>query len=85
LGREFPVERFNTIKTLKLLTPTDCVKDRLAAFFHWNDYQSLEQALMVAKKQPVNLNEIKRWSIKERMEGKYAEFSSALKKNKMFK
>ena len=27
------------------LTPTDAVKDRLAAFFHWSDRQSLEQAL----------------------------------------
>ena len=33
-------------KILKLLSPTDCVKDRLAAYYHWNDRQSLEQAIL---------------------------------------
>jgi hypothetical protein len=37
---------FNEIKTkkgtLQLLTATDCVKDRLAAYFHWDDLQSKE-------------------------------------------
>ena len=49
---------------MKLLTPTDCVKDRLAAFFHWNDYQSLNQALLVAKRQKakVHLKEIEKWA-----------------------
>jgi hypothetical protein len=35
------VERVSECRTttgrLRLLTPTDCVKDRLAAYFHWND------------------------------------------------
>ncbi|MBU0501792.1 MAG: hypothetical protein KJ811_00920, partial [Candidatus Margulisbacteria bacterium] len=54
IGSE-PVHEINEMKTrrgrLKLLCPTDCVKDRLAAYYHWNDPQSLEQAIMVAKKQ----------------------------------
>jgi hypothetical protein len=29
--------------TLKLLSPTQCVMDRLAAFYHWKDRQSLQQ------------------------------------------
>jgi len=33
---------------LRLLSPTDSVKDRLAAYFHWKDRQSLEQAMLVA-------------------------------------
>lgn len=48
--------------TLQLLTPTDCVKDRLSSFFHWNDEQALEQALMVAKSHTINLEDIKRWA-----------------------
>ena len=36
-----PIRHFATLTTplgpLQLLTPTDCVKDRLASFFHWND------------------------------------------------
>jgi hypothetical protein len=50
---------------LRLLTPTDCVKDRLAAFFHWNDKQSLEQALMVAEIQQIDLEEVRKWSESE--------------------
>lgn len=51
--------------TLRLLTPTDCVKDRLAAWFHWNDRQSLEQAMLVARAQPVDIAEIRRWARRE--------------------
>lgn len=46
--------------TVVMLTPTDSVKDRLAAYYHWNDPQALEQALMVAKAQKINLREVKR-------------------------
>ena len=42
-------ERNTPAGKLRLLSPTDCVKDRLAAFFHWNDRQALEQALLVAR------------------------------------
>ncbi|OGL43951.1 MAG: hypothetical protein A2W05_08235 [Candidatus Schekmanbacteria bacterium RBG_16_38_10] len=59
---------------LKLLSPTDCVKDRLAAFYHWNDRQALSQALMVCKEQEVNLNELKRWSKNEGMMNKFLDF-----------
>ena len=44
--------------TLKLLSPTQCVMDRLAAFYHWKDRQSLQQAIMVAKNHPVKLKAI---------------------------
>ena len=63
-----------------LLTPTDSVKDRLASFFHWNDPQALEQALMVAKAQKVNLKEIIRWSEKEGHKDKFEIFSNRIKK-----
>ena len=60
--------------TVVMLTPTDSVKDRLAAYYHWNDPQALEQALMVAKAQKINLREVKRWSEKEEHAEKYREF-----------
>lgn len=56
---------------LKVLSPTDCVKDRLCAFYFWNDLQGLEQAILVTKSQNVDLNEIKRWS---QIEEKVKEF-----------
>ena len=47
---------------LRIISPTDCVKDRLAAYYHWGDRQSLEQALLVAKDNKVDLDELERWS-----------------------
>lgn len=65
---------------LVLLTPTDSVKDRLAAFYHWNDLQALEQAVLVAKAQKVSLREIRRWSDTEGHAEKYRIFLATLKK-----
>jgi hypothetical protein len=50
---------------LRLLSPTDSVKDRLAAYYHWKDRQSLEQAVLVAGNQHVDLAEVQRWSARE--------------------
>lgn len=60
--------------TLRLLTPTDCVMDRLAAFYHWSDAQSLDQAVAVARRHRVAMSRIRRWSRREGMEAKLAEF-----------
>ena len=79
-----PIRKFEKLETavgsLQLLTPTDCVKDRLAAYFHWNDIQSLEQAVLVAERHTINLNEIKHWSKDEGYLGKFDEFVRKLKK-----
>lgn len=58
---------------LRLLSSTDCVKDRLAAYYYWNDKQCLEQALLVAENNEIDILEIHRWS---RQEGKGREFSA---------
>jgi hypothetical protein len=67
------------VGTLVLMTPTDSVKDRLAAYYHWNDPQSLEQALMVAKSQKIDLREIKRWSEQEGHSEKHRKFLERLR------
>jgi hypothetical protein len=56
---------------LRIISPTDCVKDRLAGYYHWNDLQCLEQASLVAEAIEIDLKEIERWS---RVEGKLGEF-----------
>lgn len=70
VGKE-PVGRVNEIEfstgVLRILSPTDCVKDRLAAYYHWNDLQSLEQAVLVAQSHDVDFKEIARWSTAEGM------------------
>ncbi len=78
-----PVTKQETIKTpfgnLRLLTPSDRVKDRLAAYYHWNDPQALEQAVMVAKARKVKLPEIGKWSEKEGHREKFEVFKKRLK------
>ncbi len=64
--------RFSTGQ-LSLISPTDCVKDRLAAYFHWNDIQCLEQARMVSESKKIDIEEIRRWS---KGENKLEEFES---------
>jgi hypothetical protein len=66
--------------TLRLLSPTDCVKDRLAAYYHWNDRPSLEQAILVCKAAKVDLLEVRHWSLREGMMVKYGLFRKQLAK-----
>jgi hypothetical protein len=80
IGKE-PVKEFNQIGSLRLLSPTDCVKDRLSAYYHWKDSQSLEQAVMVARaqKNKVDLNKIRIWSVNEGKKDLYAVFAKRIK------
>jgi hypothetical protein len=81
---EEPVREIHEIRRgrliLKLLSPTDCVKDRLAAFYHWNDRPSLNQAVLVCKNAKIDLPEVRRWSINEGMKGKFELFKIILAK-----
>jgi hypothetical protein len=56
------------------LSPTDSCRDRLAAFYFWQDRQSLRLALAVAQHQTVDLTLIERWSIEEDCLKGYEEF-----------
>ena len=78
-----PVREIREIRrgkqTLRLLSPTDCVKDRLAAFYHWDDKPSLSQAVLVCRDNEVDLGEVRRWSIHEGMKDKFQDFQKALR------
>ena len=63
---------------LRLLSPTDCVKDRLMWFILENDRQALEQAVMVAKANTVDLDDINRWAENEDASAKFREFEQRL-------
>lgn len=79
---DVPVEHIAEIDTeagvLRLLTPTDCIKDRLAAYYHWDDEQSLQQAVWVAEQNDFDLKSIHEWSINEGSEKKYSNFIKQL-------
>ncbi len=66
---------------LFIISPTDCIKDRLAHYCHWKDRQCLEQALMVAEDNKFDLDEVKRFSLNEGHEKEFLEFKSLLKIN----
>jgi hypothetical protein len=60
------------------LSPTDACRDRLAAFYHWSDRQSLEVAVAIARRRQVNLAAIRRWSQREGFLEKFDEFRAEL-------
>ncbi len=70
-----PIERIHEVKMvtgiIRIISPTDSVKDRLAAFYYWGDQQSLEQAILVSKFNSIDIDSVESWSIRE---GKKAEF-----------
>ena len=80
------MRNFGSIETrfgnIKLLHPVDSMKDRLSAYYHWNDRQGLEQAINICLEQDVDLSEVERWSSSEGHLGKYATFLQHLKKAK---
>ena len=58
---------------LRVISATDCVKDRLCAYYFWKDQQGLAQAVLVAQHNRVDLKEIERWS---KVEGKLKELGT---------
>lgn len=64
--------------TLRIISTTDCVKDRLAAYYHWKDLQCLEQACLVASHAKIDLQEIKNWSKNEGKEKEFQHFMDKL-------
>lgn len=68
--------------TLSALSATDSCRDRLVAFYHWNDRQALRVAVTIARGHRVNLELIRRWSRKEGALAKFAEFLTAVKLGK---
>ncbi|MBU0714252.1 MAG: hypothetical protein KJ964_02710 [Verrucomicrobia bacterium] len=58
-------DRHEATGILKIISPTDCVKDRLTWFYYDNDRQCLEQAVLVARENAIDLGEIERWSASE--------------------
>ena len=81
IGKQ-PIDEINEIElstgTLRILTPSDCVKDRLSAYYFWDDNQALEQAILVARNNKINLPEIKTWSVAEGMQPKFEEYQRQL-------
>ena len=61
------------------LSATDSCRDRLAAFYFWNDRQSLEVAVRIGRREKIDLDAIRRWSETEGMAERFVEFERLLK------
>jgi hypothetical protein len=68
-------------RKLNILTPTQCVMDRLAAFYHWDDQQALAQAVLVADLHQVNIESIRDWSEEEGKTEQLARFLKQLERS----
>lgn len=86
IGHKEPVKPEGMLKVgetvIKMYSPTQCVLDRLAAWFHWNDRRSLIHALWVCEKHPVSLTKIKKWAQKEGEPEKLEQFIEEFRKLK---
>ena len=81
IGEDFkirPVWRARRGARALALSATDACRDRLAAFYHWNDRQSLGVAVAIARRHRVQLLKIREWSRREGHAHRYATFLDAL-------
>lgn len=62
------------------LSPTDSCRDRLAAYYHWDDGPSLDAAVEIAVRHPVDLKRIRAWSADEGAADGFAQFLKALRR-----
>jgi hypothetical protein len=60
------------------ISATDSCRDRLAAFYHWGDRQSLDVAVKIALSNRVRMTLIRRWSAGENASAKFEEFEKEL-------
>lgn len=60
----------------------DCVKDRLAAYIHWKVRSRFNQAVLVCRRQKerINLDQVRKWCIKEGSASTYDELIESLSK-----
>ena len=78
------ITSWNTVQRnreiLRVLSPTDSCRDRLASFLFWNDFSGLEQAIAVfqARRNEIDLNKIEEWCRREGHQEKFATFAARL-------
>lgn len=64
---------------IKILSPTDCVKDRLATYIYFKDRDGMDQAVLIGRKHPIDFNSVESWCKNEGYSEVYKEFIDLLK------
>lgn len=75
-----PVERRLREARALVLSPTDSCRDRLSAFYHWRDRQSLRTAVAIALRNRVSRALIRSWSVDEGHAEGFEEFVRELQR-----
>lgn len=65
-------------RTIKILTPTDCIRDRLSAYIYDEVRGLFDQAVLVAKHHPFEDRKVKKWLASEGQADLYKEFLAAV-------
>lgn len=60
-----PLKRIIGENEIMILSPEDCVRDRLSSYVYFKAAECFDQALMVAKEQKINIKPIKDWANSE--------------------
>lgn len=63
---------------LRILSPTDCIKDRLASYIYFGARECLDQAILVGRAQPYREPEIERLCRHEKSDAVFREFKSGV-------
>jgi hypothetical protein len=75
-----PVMRATAHGRIRMLSATDSCRDRLAAFYHWGDRQSLTVAAWIAGRNRVGMAALQRWSVAEGAADRFQEFVAEKKR-----
>ena len=81
IGEDFrirPVWRSRRGARTLALSATDACRDRLAAFYHWNDRQSLAVAVAIALNHRIELRKVRDWSRREGHRDRHVVFLAEL-------
>jgi hypothetical protein len=73
-----PVEHVSGPHRCLSLSATDSCRDRLAAYYHWNDRQSLEVAVEIAVRNRIAWKVIEGWSGAEGFTARYEDFRKSV-------
>jgi len=51
--------------SVRVITPTQTIMDRLAAYIHWNDTQAYDQSVLIAQNNDIDWKELYEWVFNE--------------------
>ena len=90
IGRDLAIKPIrirmgSTGSRIRALSATDSCRDRLAAFYHWADRQSLVAAVQIALRNRLDIKKIRAWSAREGASEGFTRFLRELERARRWK